>query len=222
MNKGFAGVFLIILLTIVGISSIAYLAFKNNKNNDLPRNFPSPTSTHDKINSDESSLKWKTYSDKENGFSIDYPADWIYATNTVNKELDKFEILQAEDVVVITEGDIDTISTYQLGRVIITKEGNTKETDVEKMFDDNMAKIQSEAVVPGNLPSKDKVILTSGNIKVLKFNPFFVDQDYTFILNNKIYQLRGNFANDDEGSGSPKNKSLAEIYNYMINSLKPY
>jgi hypothetical protein len=226
MKKGFATILIMTLVLVAGIVLISYMSLNNKKslkqisqNSDLSLNSPTPITNSANLGNNR--IEWKTYRSQEYGFMIDYPSNWIYATNTENKEQDKYETLQLNHVVVITEGDIDTISTYQLGRIIITNEGPVNETDIEKMFDDNMKKLEDSPIIPGNLRSKDKVVITRGNIKVLKLNPFFVDQESLFILNKKLFQIRVNFAGDDEGLGSAKNNLLMEIYNHVIDSLRP-
>jgi hypothetical protein len=162
--------------------------------------------------------QWKVYKDIDYKFQIEYPATWLFATNKINKELDKYDELTENHIVLFGENDITTISTYQFGRMEIGVYGNTDESDVEKWFEKEF-KIDPSLPKSGYTPIKEKVFTTKGNIKVVQSEPYFTNQPFYFILNKKVVSVIVNFANDDAGLNSPKNISLKSIYEHMINTL---
>lgn len=118
----------------------------------------------------------------------------------------------------ISEKDIDTISTYQYGRIIISIANKTNESDVDKWFDKTYRMITG-APVSGINPSKTRVFKTTGGIKVIDEGAQFTNQKYIFITNNTVVSIDVNYENSDSGLNSSKNQSLKSIYEHMINSL---
>lgn len=175
-----------------------------------------PTNT---LSLENNHTSWKTYNDASLKFKIDYPANWLFATNTINKEFDKYGVLEPEHVVIFTEKEIDTISTYQFGRMIISKRQIDSKMDIENWFNTTFPVPKPGEPVTGTEPSIVRTFTTQGKIKVVDTGAYFINQKYYFILNNYVFSVDVNYANDDTGLASSKNTLLQKIYEKMIYSI---
>ena len=73
-NSGFANLFLIIVIVIIGIGGLLYYSWQKGLIKTIPRQetliSPNPTATPDEA------ANWKTYTSTEGQFSFQYPNDW--------------------------------------------------------------------------------------------------------------------------------------------------
>ena len=134
-------------------------------------------------------------------------------SNTGESSCSKFALI---------EENTDTSAINQYGRIDFSNISKTRETDVEKWFDDRY-KTKPGMPVSGMELQKESVIVTPSKLKILRTEPHFAldtVQQYFIITNNSVYTITTYFVSSDTGLGSSENKRLESIYDRMINSVK--
>jgi len=216
--------FIQLIILVGGISYYIYNKNIQSTENAVPQLVPivtiAPTSVSPLITtiptisiSPTTIQQWKVYKDLDYKFQIEYPANWLFATNKINKNLDKYDELSEDHIVLFGENDITTISTYQFGRMEIILTEKTNERDVEEWFD---KKFKRDPSLPrgGYEPEKANVFTTRGGVKILKTQGYIGFNEYYFLSNGAAISARVTIFSDDS-----KDNTLQSIYEHMMNSL---
>jgi len=165
--------------------------------------------------------EWKTYTFKTDNFSIEYPSSWLLLLRSDEDSMRSFADTEQNTFALIEE-NTDTSAINQYGRIDFSNISKTRETDVEKWFDDRY-KTKPGMPVSGMELQKESVIVTPSKLKILRTEPHFAldtVQQYFIITNNTVYTITTYFVSSDTGLGSSENKRLESIYDRMINSVK--
>lgn len=200
------------LLTLILLASTGYLAYQNmqlKKQIAQPSASPSPTSTPDPT------ANWKTYTNHEYGYSVEYPSDWkVSEAKPPNTPDWPYDILQENQLheVKFLEEKIDTWP----GSFVILVNKNPENFDTKSWASNYFVPLISDPTVNLAEPQGE---ISINNHTAYKFSVFEFDGYRTeigLVKNGNIYM----FTFTDDTPNDPNLEEHKEIYNQILSTFK--